>query len=89
MNTWNAVGRKRIDLGIAIAHATTMPGQRRSLAEIAAYCGCSRQNISVIEQKALRTLRRKLFMHNDTEVKELADHLFHSERKQGRATCTE
>lgn len=47
-------------LGIAIAHATCMPGQTRTLEEIAAYCDCTVNCISKIEQKAIRKLRRRL-----------------------------
>lgn len=63
----------RIDLGIAIAHATTKPGQRRSLREIAAYCDCVYANIWLIEQTALHKLRKRLFMRDDPELRELAE----------------
>lgn len=46
-----------IDLGLAILSAVTQPGERRSLREIAAYCGCSRNYVWLLEQRALRKLR--------------------------------
>ncbi len=46
-----------IDLGLAILSATTQPGERRSVREIAAYCGCTSTYIFQIEQRALRKLR--------------------------------
>lgn len=49
-----------VDLGIAVAHTLTKPGQRRELWEIAAFAGCSKQAISQIEQKALAKLRHRL-----------------------------
>ena len=55
--------RLRIDLGIAIAHATTLPGQRRTFDEIAAYCGCSRQAIQQIEIRAFNKIRSRLQEH--------------------------
>jgi DNA-directed RNA polymerase sigma subunit (sigma70/sigma32) len=44
-----------IDLGLAILASTSDPP--RTSRTIAAYCGCSRQCIQQIEQKALRKLR--------------------------------
>jgi len=62
-----------IDLGIAIAHATTRPGQRRTHREIAAYCGCTWANIWLIEQRALHKLRKRLFLRDDPELRELVE----------------
>ena len=50
----------RIDLGLAISRLTMEPGECRTLAEIAAYCGCSRQGIQYIEQKAILKVRKRL-----------------------------
>jgi hypothetical protein len=64
--TWT----KRRTLGLAIAHATCPPGHRRTLDEIAAYCGCSESAIRWVEEKALekvlgplRKILRKASMH--------------------------
>ena len=47
-----------IDLGLAILASTSEPPH--TCKTIAAYCGCSRQRIQQIEQKALRKLRATL-----------------------------
>jgi len=48
-----------IDLGLAILASTSEPPHTSRT--IAAYCGCSRQRIQQIEQKALRKLRAALY----------------------------
>jgi DNA-directed RNA polymerase sigma subunit (sigma70/sigma32) len=48
-----------IDLGLAILASTSEPPHTSQT--IAAYCGCSRQCIQQIEQKALRKLRATLY----------------------------
>jgi DNA-directed RNA polymerase sigma subunit (sigma70/sigma32) len=48
-----------IDLGLAILASTSEPPHTAQT--IAAYCGCSRQCIQQIEQKALRKLRAALY----------------------------
>jgi hypothetical protein len=48
-----------IDLGLAILASTSEPPHTAHT--IAAYCGCSRQCIQQIEQKALRKLRAALY----------------------------
>jgi len=48
-----------IDLGLAILASTSEPPH--TARTIAAYCGCSRQCIQQIEQKALRKLRAALY----------------------------
>ena len=48
-----------IDLGLAILASTSEPSH--TYRTIAAYCGCSRQRIQQIEQKALRKLRAALY----------------------------
>ena len=50
----------RVDLGIAIAHATCEPGQRRTCEEIAAYAGVSTPAIYAIEQRALGKMHRRM-----------------------------
>ncbi|WP_422321386.1 sigma factor-like helix-turn-helix DNA-binding protein [Prosthecobacter sp.] len=46
-------------LGLAILEATRPPGRRHTHAEIAAYCGCTRSTISMIEWDALKKLQRR------------------------------
>jgi hypothetical protein len=58
-----------IDAGLLLLCATTPPLKRWTLVEIAFVCGCSRTNIWLIEQNALRKLRRSLSRRDD--VKEL------------------
>jgi hypothetical protein len=48
-----------IDLGLAILASTSEPPHTSGT--IAAYCGCSRQRIQQIEQKALRKFRAALY----------------------------
>jgi len=48
-----------IDLGLAILASTSEPPH--TCKTIAAYCGCSRQRIQQIEQKALRKFREALY----------------------------
>lgn len=48
-----------IDLGLAILASTSEPPH--TARTIAAYCGCTRQCIQQIEQKALRKLRAALY----------------------------
>ena len=60
-----------IDIGLAISATHSIPGVPRSAADIAAYCGCSRQRIQQIEERALRKLRR------NPDIKEWVDHLHH------------
>jgi DNA-directed RNA polymerase sigma subunit (sigma70/sigma32) len=48
-----------IDLGLAILASTSEPPH--TARTIAAYCGCSRQCIQQIEEKALRKLRAALY----------------------------
>jgi len=59
--------KTEIALGIAIEHATTAKGQRRTLAEIAAYANCSAEAISKIERRTLQKVREALA--NDREVR--------------------
>lgn len=54
-----AKGRKgkKMALGLAVSGALLKPGETRTLEEIAAFCGCSRNAIYEIERVALRKLR--------------------------------
>jgi hypothetical protein len=45
--------RRRINLGLAISGCTMQPGDTRTIEEIAAFCGCSKQNISIMERRAV------------------------------------
>ena len=51
---------KRIDLGIAIAHATCLPGARRRQRDLAAYAGISRQALALIELEAIARVRSQV-----------------------------
>ena len=61
-----------IDLGLAILASTSEPPH--TARTIAAYCGCSRQRIQQIEQKALRKLRAALY--RDRILKEAFENEF-------------
>jgi len=62
--------RRDMDLGIAICGALTAPGQCRTLAEIAAFAGCTKQAISLIEQSAFQKIRRA-YRHRPEKIAEL------------------
>lgn len=47
-----------MDLGLEILLATRPAGKRYTHREIAAYCGCTWAYIWLIEQKALRKMKR-------------------------------
>ena len=66
---------KRVSLGIAISHATLEPGQTRQLAEIAAYCECSKEAIHYIEKTAIRKLQKRLAYDRDPLIRELVETL--------------
>jgi hypothetical protein len=55
------------DLGLAISGATLQPGKTRTSVEIAAFCGCSKQNIQQIEKRALRKLRNRILFGTATD----------------------
>jgi DNA-directed RNA polymerase sigma subunit (sigma70/sigma32) len=61
-----------IDLGLAILASTSEPPH--TCQTIAAYCGCSRQRIQQIEQKALRKLRATL--DRDSILRDAFEHEF-------------
>lgn len=63
----------RIDLGLAILSAIALPDVRYTLAEIAAFCGCSSNAIYLIEQRALRKLKRRMQWETDLALKELVE----------------
>lgn len=52
--------RRRMDLGIAIAHSTCRPGERRTYEEIAAYANVTPEAIRRLERQALAKLRPHL-----------------------------
>jgi hypothetical protein len=68
-------GRKKegcdIDLGLAISALTLRYGQTRTYQEMADFCGCSRNAIQSIENKALRKIRVRC--NEDEELRELIE----------------
>lgn len=54
-----------VDLGLAISGALLAPGKTRTCVEIAAFAGCSKQNIEQLEKKALKKIRHRLFYQRD------------------------
>ncbi len=67
----NRMPKENIDLGLAICGATTPPGVRRTLDEIAAFCGCRRSTIWMIEKRALQKLKKAIFLRRDPVLMEL------------------
>ena len=51
---------RRIDLGLAILQARTKPGECHTYEMIAAFCGCSKTLIQIIEGRAIRKLTNRL-----------------------------
>ena len=47
-----------IDLGLAVIEAVRQAGETLTCTDIAAICGCTRQNIQQIEARALAKIRR-------------------------------
>lgn len=47
-----------IDLGLAVSGALLKPGQTRTLPEIAAFTGTSKQQVQQLEARAMANLRR-------------------------------
>ncbi len=64
----------QIDLGLAVSALSLSYGQTRTPDELAAYCGCTRQQIDNIYQKALRKLYAAHFVRHDPSMQELHDH---------------
>ena len=62
-----------IDLGLAVLSVITPPGVWRSQEEIAYCCNCTHSAIWLLEKKALRKLKKRLFMRNDPELRELVE----------------
>jgi hypothetical protein len=54
----------RIDLGLAILSARARPGERYSYEEIAAFCGCSKTLIQIIEARAIRKISNLLLFRD-------------------------
>ncbi len=71
-----------IDLGLAISALTLRYGECRTQDEIAAYCGCSRQQICNIENRAIRKLRRSFFWRKEPELMELFEQVLHRKPRE-------
>lgn len=56
-----------IDLGLAVISAITPPGHQWTLQDIAEVCGCHKNNIYLIERKALQKLRRRFLLMGQTD----------------------
>ncbi len=63
-----------IDLGLEISACSLKFGETRTQVEIAAFCGCTPQAIDLIEKKALRKLRKALFLRKNPELLDLIEH---------------
>jgi len=63
-----AYSKANVDLGIAISGALLKPGQTRTQTEIAAFAGCSKQNIEKLEKRALRKLRHLILFRPDLKA---------------------
>lgn len=71
----NPAKTKRIDIGLAILATKRLPRSGRSRTEIAAYCGCSRERIRQIEERALRRLRVRCIFLKDERLRQAGEEL--------------
>lgn len=55
---YNLRGRQ-LDLGLALLEVARKPGEPLEVRDIAAWCGCTGQNIRLIEWRALRKLKAR------------------------------
>jgi len=60
-----AYSKPGVDLGLAISGALLKPGKTRTHEEIAAFAGCSKQNIEQLEKRALRKLRHRVLFNSN------------------------
>lgn len=66
---------EEFNLGLAVLQAITPPKVPVSHRVIAAACGCSWQNIWLIEQRALHKLKRRFHLNNNQLMQELKESL--------------
>lgn len=66
----NFARSREIDVGIAVSGALLPPGRTRTLAEIAAFAGTSKQCIQQIEQRAIASLRKAIRELRMDEIKD-------------------
>lgn len=50
----------RVDLGLQLLSIARRPGTTFTLQEIAVWCGCGREAVRIIEQRALMKLHHRL-----------------------------
>lgn len=62
------MAKRSIDLGLAISGALLEPGEKRSHREIASFCGCHWNYIWLLEQQALKKLRKRLIGGSKREL---------------------
>ncbi|ACB76662.1 hypothetical protein [Opitutus terrae] len=63
----------RIDLGLQLLQLAAKPGTSFTLHEIALWCGCTRDAVLLIEQKALKKVRTRIRFGRDSKLfRELA-----------------
>ena len=65
--------QKLTSLGLSISALSLQPGQRRTCEELADFCvaagaHCTRQHISLMEQRALRKARAVIYRNKDLEA---------------------
>lgn len=75
--------KQRIDLGLDIALASGVRGPL-TLGEIATWCGCTTQAISLIEQRALRKLRMRLSRETAEDLRSHLELLSRQSRQPGQ-----
>lgn len=74
----------RIDLGLALLSRIALPGVTYTHDEIAAWCGCTNGAILMIERKALKKLRNRLFFMGDRRLIEAVEQMFYARQPAQR-----
>lgn len=68
--------KESIDIGLALLSVVAKPGVPLTQEDIAAWCGCARGYIHLIEKKALRKLRNRMQFVRDPLLREMMGSLF-------------
>jgi transcriptional regulator len=65
----------QIDLGLAVLAALRPAHVTLTQEDIAEVCGCTKGAIWFLEKRAMQKLRRRVFLHNDPELRRLWEEL--------------
>lgn len=68
--TNNVEKTTQIDLGLAVLGAIVPPGVELTLEEIGVVCGCSKESVRLIQNRALKRIRKRLY-NREQEFREI------------------